>query len=598
MANLQSQIDELTKRIEKLEGSISRLQQETRGANKELGKTNNIFADILVKAKNIGVELKNFATSMSQQYQMAEELAEAYKKTSLNIGLAVDRSEDFGVSFIKATSKVKLLGGEMSDVQDIYKTFIEETGRSRIIRAEEVERMYALGKATGDWGNNTVKLFEQLELLGKGVVDSADMLDEIIVDSQKMGLNSSKVINTLSDNIKQMQTFSFRNGVRGMTEMAKLAVKMRLDVSSMLGMAEKFYEPEAAIEAAAQLQMLGGDIAEAFGDPFETMYLARNKPEELANRVSKMTENMIQFNKETGEYEFPAEARMQLKAAGDQLGLNIDQMVEMARQSAKIKDIKMDVSGNITDPEMREGIASMARIKDGRWVVDFEGKELGIDEIGEKTAEALLSAPKTAEDAAIQTAKNSLTMSETLNRIEEAGKLDIISRPGTNVYMEMEKLMKPSFEELSSGVNRLADAAGKTVNLTDMIDAMKEATETGGMGAAKVIEKSFDSMIALLPANLQKDLDEMKENEVNIINELDKLNKQIPTIDVTPQPTPDVTPKWEGDIIINNENNGNVETNINNLTPEQKEQMKEVVSKLFPILFKDFYNQHNGGVPD
>lgn len=40
--------------------------------------------------------------------------------------------------------------------------------------------------------------------------------------------------------------------------MAKLAVKMRMDVGEMLGMAGKFYEPEAAIEAAANLQMLGG----------------------------------------------------------------------------------------------------------------------------------------------------------------------------------------------------------------------------------------------------------------------------------------------------------------------------------------------------
>ena len=57
---------------------------------------------------------------------------------------------------------------------------------------------------------------------------------------------------------------------------------MRIDVSDVLQMADQFYEPEKAIEAAANLQMLGGDIAEAFGDPFETMYLARNKPEELA----------------------------------------------------------------------------------------------------------------------------------------------------------------------------------------------------------------------------------------------------------------------------------------------------------------------------
>jgi hypothetical protein len=57
---------------------------------------------------------------------------------------------------------------------------------------------------------------------------------------------------------------------------------------------------------------------------------------------------------------------MQLKAAGDQLGINVDNMIDIARQSSKIKDIKMNVSGNIQDEDMREGLASMAKMKDGK----------------------------------------------------------------------------------------------------------------------------------------------------------------------------------------------------------------------------------------
>jgi hypothetical protein len=67
----------------------------------------------------------------------------------------------------------------------------------------------------------------------------------------------------------------------------------------------------------------------------------------------------------------------------------------MARQAAKIKDIKMNVSGNIQDEDMREGLASMARMKDGKWVVDFDGRRSrywrywGMDK-----AEEMLAAPK------------------------------------------------------------------------------------------------------------------------------------------------------------------------------------------------------------
>jgi DNA polymerase/3'-5' exonuclease PolX len=132
---------------------------------------------------------------------------------------------------------------------------------------------------------------------------------------------------------------------------------MRVDVSEILQMADKFYHPEAAIEAAANLQLLGGDIAEAFGDPLAIMYEARNKPEELAKRIGKMTENMVSFNEKTGEFNFPPEARMNLQAVSKELGIGMESLTEMTRQASKIKSIRMDVSGNILDEDMRDGIA-------------------------------------------------------------------------------------------------------------------------------------------------------------------------------------------------------------------------------------------------
>ena len=272
----------------------------------------------------------------------------------------------------------------------------------------------------------------------------------MVVESQKLGLNASKVTKVLSNNFDRMSRMSFSNGVKGMTEMAKFAVKMRMDVSDMLGMAEKFYEPEAAIEAVANLQMLGGDIANAFGDPFEIMYLARNKPEELAERLQSMTENMMQFNEKTGEYEFPAEARMQLKAAGEQLGINVDSMIDMARQASKIKDIKMNVSGNIQDEDMREGLASMARMKDGKWVVDFGGEELSIGDIGMDKAAEILSAPKDADEAILDMAYNSMTTNKILENILEAMTTGYVAE--TNVYELTEDIVRPSIEGLFKGV--------------------------------------------------------------------------------------------------------------------------------------------------
>jgi hypothetical protein len=163
------------------------------------------------------------------------------------------------------------------------------------------------------------------------------------------------------------------------------------------------------------------------------MYLARNKPEELAKRLQDMTENMLQFNEESGQYELPAEGRMQLKAAGEQLGINTEKMVEMARQASKIKDVKMNISGNAFDDDVREGIAGMAKMKDGNWVVDFKGQEIGLDNTGglaTAIADGMLDTTETREEKKMDYFKNiainTQTMSEQIKNANEATQATVI----------------------------------------------------------------------------------------------------------------------------------------------------------------------------
>jgi len=271
-----------------------------------------------------------------------------------------------------------------------------------------------------------------------------------------MGLNANKVIKVVQKNMRSMQSFSFKDGVKGMTEMAKQAVKMRLDVSDVLNMADKFYQPEAAIEAAVNLQMLGGDIAKAFGDPFETMYMARNKPEELAKKVGEMTENMMQFNEETGQYEMPAEVRMQLKAAGEQLGINTEKMVEMARQTSKIKDIKMKFSMTGLDDDVKDNIASLATYKDGRYVIEHDGKDLGLDDINEGMADEIMKANQSDSDTFRDIAVNTQTMSEKLDNFLKSQKARVVGK-GVDMYELTVAEMEPALDSLRDGMQKTTD---------------------------------------------------------------------------------------------------------------------------------------------
>jgi len=404
---------------------------------------------------------QNFLTTSADQYNYAQKIAKEYLMVSRNIGASGAHQERLTRNFKDTLPEIENMGGSMEDITSMMETFADESGRMRILDQEDIVNIEKISKGINLSASETAKMAEMFDLMGVSTNSMTEGLENVYKESQKLGLNAAKVVKQLSSNMKSIQSYSFSSGVRGMTEMAKQAVRMRLDVSDVLQMADKFYQPEAAIEAAANLQMLGGDIAQAFGDPFETMYMARNKPEELAKKLGDMTENMLQFNEESGRYELPAEARMQLKAAGDQLGINTEKMVEMARQSSKIKDLKMKFT-SIGDNDIKENLASLAKFSEekGEFVIQHNGEELGLDEVNESMVDEIMEANanegKSDSDLFKNIAINTQTMSEQMQSALESSKAAIAGT--TDLY----EIGAENMKQLTTPMKASMDAAVKS----------------------------------------------------------------------------------------------------------------------------------------
>lgn len=479
----------LAKRID---GAIEGMEKATQSAGdfvSEIGKSDDLFKSILGTLKNSYSEIAKFTTNLSGQYRLGEEIAKSYKKLSVNIGIGYQNQRLIGDEFTRSLIKVKELGGDIDDVNAIYTKFSDQSGRVRILDDEEVQRIFAIEKATGLMGDSAAALAERFDLVGISSEDFADNIEQVMKDAQKIGLNSSKVVKVLSDNFENMQRMSFRGGVKAMTEMSKLAVKMRMEISDMLGMADKFYEPEAAIEAAAQLQLMGGDIAQAFGDPFETMYLARNKPEELAKRLQTMTENMASFNSETGEFEITAEARQQLSFAAEQLGLAKDNVIDMAFQANKMKDIKLSVGGDFTEEQL-DKITSIAKFKDGQWKVDVEGDSIAVDDITTDQLEKALVAPTDEKNAILETAKASMVTNELISSLLESQKANVVLQ--TKIYENVEKSMGKSIDSVGKFNNKIIDTFGESLKESPIGETVSNSID-GISIAVNKFSKTIDS---------------------------------------------------------------------------------------------------------
>ena len=440
---LKKQFEENLKQLERQNRLLKEQYQVVGRITQEVAVTGRKYADFLM--------------STASQYNLAQEIAKEYRGIVKSIGLGGRSAKLMTESFKGALPDIIEMGLEAGDLRQVYETMAESSGRITPVTEEDAKAIASVAAGTGMMASDATGMAESFNLMGVSSQKMEEALMETYKESKAMGLNSTKVIKVLQQNMKTLQSYSFSNGVKGMTSMAKQAVKMRLDVSDVLQMADKFYQPEAAIEAAANLQMLGGDIAEAFGDPFETMYLARNKPEELAKKLGKMTENMMQFNEETGEYEFPAEVRMQLKSAGEQLGINTEKMIEMSRQTSKIKDIKMKFT-SIGDADTRENLASLAQWSEsrGEFVVKHNGEDLGLDSITDSMAEEIKDANQSPEETFRDIAINTQIMSEKMDNFGKAQEAKAVT--ATNIYEIATQNIEKTFVSVRESMKKSTEA--------------------------------------------------------------------------------------------------------------------------------------------
>ena len=492
------------KNTEELVKTNKRLLQQLRDSATATGQIYNSVAAA-------GNTFSKFLKDTSLQLALSMKMAEEYKQIEVMIGQTGVSAKFLEKSFKGAAPAFKEMGFDFDDVGTVISEISEATGRISTLTEKDLVTVGSIAGALDMTASQSAEMTETFMLMGLSSEKIENHIFETYKSAQSMGLNATKVAKTLQTNIGAMSKYSFANGVKGMTEMAKLAVKMRMDVSEMLTMADKFYQPEQTIEAVANLQMLGGEVAEAFGDPFEVMYLARNKPEELAKKVSQMTENMMLFNEETGEYELPAEARMQFEAMSEQLGLSSDKMIEMSRQASKIKDIKMNFT-SVGDDEMKESLASMAKFKDGKFVIETEKfGDLGLDQVTDDMAKTIMEENQTSEESLRDIATNTKIMTTRMGNLEAGAEAKVAGL--TNIYELTADEVAPLIDSMKDSMDGLATEYIKKADVF-IGDMFKENS-----GGKNVIDSTMEEM-----GNLAT---EIKDGTIKSLQDLRKEIKNI-----------------------------------------------------------------------
>ena len=429
-------------------------EQRTRALRKGFGEISNGVSGIygsIVKTLEPWSKANEEAMKFARTMGMSQKTADAYLKNSVSWA----SENNIGLLFNKTTD-------ELIQMQN---KFSETLGRNVQLTGEQKKDMLAMEKFLGEDG--MVDIANNLENFGLVLSDSAEFIKETMDEATKSGIAASKLTKTIRENIKMAQNYTFKNGLEGLSSMAKKAIELKTDLSLINGFLDKTSTVEGAITTGANLQVLGGNYAMA-SNPLSMMYESLNDMEGLFDRAVNMAKGKVFYNNKTGNFEMGAMDRYLMKQAATVMGVDPTKMIDVAFRQASLGKIEQQAKENSNisnDKDMIELIKNVATWNNGEAVVRIDGKDKKVSDLTSEDKAKLEQSQKTdsqnLQEMAISLRSINDVLSGTTKEInnEQADMLKGIGEGITNLLKDSTSFLNV-VAQIGSVLNILSGAKG------------------------------------------------------------------------------------------------------------------------------------------
>ena len=427
IANYQKVINDLEKdrlkngtdnlaQQEQLQVELNEIIKKEEQVNQQLTTQVNRRQTALDLTKQLGAQLKIGWKYLQDQDKII-------KQTNLNLGMSQSKAEAMRDSFNKSAGYVAMLGGSLADIQTIMTGYADETGRAHVLSAEMVQNIADIGKGTGLGVEQATRLGAQFEIMGIDAKSTMDYVQGVVDTSERMGVNTTKVLKVVNDNFKRLNTYTFQQGVKGFAQMATYAEKFKIDIGDALNAADVARSLEGAIDLAAELQIMGGEFAKT--DPFEMLFLSRNDPAKFTEKIADMTKGLVSFRKMSdGTFEkfiSPAD-RDRLANVAKSLGMEASALTEIAQRTAEIEKMRNNMGGMGFTDEVKEAVEGAAKFntETGKFQVKLGASMINIRDLTKEQAESFVEEQVLLKDRAKQALTFDESFKATINSLKTA----------------------------------------------------------------------------------------------------------------------------------------------------------------------------------
>ena len=188
---------------------------------------------------------------------------------------------------------------------------------------------------------------------GNGPQTVAKRISDLYSDASKKGLAFQALSKKINDNIQNANTYTFADGIKGLTRMAEKASALNYDMQQVFKFAEKVSTLEGSIQTSAGLSVLGGSIAQ-YANPLAMLNEGLNDVEALNDRMTNMVGGLSHWNARKGEIETSAINKVRLRAVAEQTGMDYGELLKISqnKERGRIVESQARASGLVDEDVM------------------------------------------------------------------------------------------------------------------------------------------------------------------------------------------------------------------------------------------------------
>ena len=440
----------------KMGGAMNMISKIGGGIATQFSGIGSIFSGILGTAFNLAKSLFDIILPIEKAWKMFLEMQKVVGGVAADIGLTYKEYRNLLAQMPTLYNEIVGYGGKIEDIGKIIKGFSDETGKNRLFSKEEITDIVKLGYSTGLGVEGVTSMVAEFDNLGISLGTTMKTAEKGRQVAAKFNINQTKLLKTTTDVVKNLTGTAFGRSVEDLTKLAAKAESLRFNLAeSISSFKDAFFSPEKAVEAAAKIQVLGGEMAQQFGDPFSLMYESMNNADGMAEKLIASAKNLAVKNK-NGEFIIPPAQRQILREQAEALGQNYDEIVNAAIEQAKVGDkmIALTKSGaNLMgfDEDQKQQLSNLMTLnKSGQYEIKMPNgvSELVSNITSEDQLKNILAQRKASDTAA----QNRLTLQERLNIVLDRFAIGLTPLfEKLNGFLEDEGTLK-KIEDLGKGI--------------------------------------------------------------------------------------------------------------------------------------------------